>query len=193
LLSIVVGIAAALGGITAVERHDPACASCHLPPEATFVARAGTAPSDLASAHARPADADAVRCVDCHGGPGLSGRVASWRMGAGDLWHFVRGDYTVLGTTYLPAEAQRYPVADDTCRSCHVAAMADTGFENHFHTRLSDPERPAELSCVGCHLAHKSEDPGTAGSLTPAMAAQCEACHLVLGGPVGLVDATPVP
>lgn len=180
-----------LGGIAAVERHDPACASCHLPPEATFVARSGRPPSDLASAHAQAQASAAVRCVDCHGGPGLGGRVASLQMGARDLWHYVRGDFTVLGSTYLPADTLRHPVPDATCLSCHLPVMTDSGFENHFHSRLSDPERPAELSCTDCHAAHQPTDPAVVGGLSRAVAQECEVCHEVMGGPMGLAAATP--
>ncbi len=176
---------ALLGGAAVVETHDPACAACHLPPEVAFVARAAAPePVDLASAHARLPAPDRLRCVDCHGGPGLAGRVRSLAIGARDAAAWLRGDYAVVGTDYAPLGAVRHPVADDLCLACHAAALDPPGFENHFHHALRAPRAPRDLACVTCHAGHLPR-PGSPAFVADAdIAAGCQACHAAMGGPV---------
>jgi hypothetical protein len=190
-LALAAGIVLLLG-LTEAERHDPFCAGCHLPPEATFVARAESAAAvDLASLHGRPAGAGRVPCVGCHGGPGLAGRLESLEIGASDAWAWLRGDYTILGTRYLPAASVEHPVADATCAGCHEAELAEGGFERHFHQLLDEPEAPAGVGCAACHRAHelRSGDP----ALVPEseVAAACAECHRVMGGPSGPILGGP--
>ena len=60
------------------EEHDSFCASCHTEPETTYVARAATAPPvDLASFHAT----EETRCIDCHSGVGVPGRIQAELLG----------------------------------------------------------------------------------------------------------------
>ncbi|NOZ50177.1 MAG: hypothetical protein GXP37_09045, partial [Chloroflexi bacterium] len=80
-----------------LENNDAFCASCHTEPESTFVGRAQSAASktgevqDLAAFHA--GQAQAVKCIECHSGDGLSGRVDAMKLGARDLSAYVRGDF----------------------------------------------------------------------------------------------------
>lgn len=61
------------------ETHDSFCASCHTQPESTFFQRSvDTQPVDLASAH----KADNTRCIDCHSGKGVTGRIRAELLGA---------------------------------------------------------------------------------------------------------------
>jgi len=185
---------ASVGAIAVAETHDPWCAACHLPPEEAFVARAaGRRAVDLASAHAkaapgraargRAASEPAVRCIDCHGGPGWRGRAHSLRIAAADTWSWARGAYVVVGTEYAPLGEVKHPVADALCAGCHADAIADTGFENHFHSLLADPEAPDDLDCVDCHAGHRPR-PADPYFLSDADAAPgCRACHDAMGGP----------
>lgn len=166
------------------ERHDPLCGACHLPPEATFVARAaGPEPVDLASAHVVGMADRRVLCVECHGGSGLEGHLARLRMAGADTWAWLAGDYTVLGTRFLPTDRPRHPVRDAICVACHQSAVTAEDFENHYHFLLSDPGAPTDLPCVACHVGH-GDTPGKAPFLTDGgVVPACAACHSVMGGP----------
>ena len=81
LTSVLVGIAAlgvflATGGFifaASQEAHDPFCASCHTQPKLTFFQRSTDAQAvDLAAYHT----AQKTRCIDCHSGQGVWGRMA---------------------------------------------------------------------------------------------------------------------
>jgi predicted CXXCH cytochrome family protein len=191
-LALVAGLV--LAGLAVAEGQDERCASCHLPPEATFVARRfATPPTDLAAGHGQAPDS-ALRCVDCHGGPGPAGRLRSLAMGARDLAVFVAGDYTVLGAEYLPAASWHFPVGDATCRACHGEAVDAAGFENHFHNRLADSPRPETVACARCHPAHRGGDPADGYLREAELAPVCTDCHEDLGGPTDpLALLTPLP
>jgi nitrate/TMAO reductase-like tetraheme cytochrome c subunit len=61
------------------EEHDTFCSSCHTQPESTFYQRASGAQAiDLASFH----KAKGTRCIDCHSGAGLTGRMQAELLGA---------------------------------------------------------------------------------------------------------------
>ncbi len=181
ILLVAIAASLSLAALLAVERHDPACASCHLPPEAAFVARAqAETASDLASAHA--ALSPRVRCIDCHAQPGAFGRLTVLGLAAEDAWSFVRGDYVVVGQEYLPLGGSQHPLGDAPCAACHAATLADDGFENHFHALLDDPEAPPELACVDCHAPHR-EHPESPWHDDRDLAPGCDVCHALMGGP----------
>ena len=79
---VVVGVVLAGAGFTYAasrESHDPFCASCHTQPESTFYDRSiGDQPVDLASFHTT----HETRCIDCHSGPGIFGRMSAEMLGA---------------------------------------------------------------------------------------------------------------
>ncbi|MEJ2563466.1 MAG: hypothetical protein P8Z42_12365, partial [Anaerolineales bacterium] len=61
------------------ESHDPFCASCHTQPESTFFERSLDVEAvDLASFHTQ----ETTRCIDCHSGPGVLGRMQAEWLGA---------------------------------------------------------------------------------------------------------------
>lgn len=191
LLAILLAVlaVAGLGTAVAIERHDPACAACHLPPERAFVARAAAdRPVDLASAHAQAAtDAtpgvSEVLCVDCHGGPGWRGQARALRIGARDAWRWLRGDFVVVGHDYMPLGALRHPMGDEPCLACHAEIGLDEAFANHFHHLLDNVEAPTDLRCVACHAGHRPRE-GSPYFLTDAdLAPGCAHCHAAMGGP----------
>ncbi len=141
--------------------------------------RAGSSPSlDLATAHAH-AD-EPVRCVGYHGGvgpvarPGVLYRLAVW-----DAVKWVSGRYSRPGQI-------RHPLPDINCGRCHEESAVEPGFKNHFHSMLHSAEGPA-LRCVSCHLAHDaSADARKVYIREPVVFPVCNACHQVMGGPLGL-------
>jgi hypothetical protein len=103
------------------------CASCHTQPESTFFQRSvDTQPVDLASIH----KADNTRCIDCHSGKGVTGRIRAELLGAHNALAF----YT--RTAVQPAKLTR-PIGDDSCLKCHQNVTTQRDRNNHFHGFLA--------------------------------------------------------
>src|SRR5665811_684136 len=91
------------------ENRDSFCASCHSQPETAYVARSIAADhTDLASFHTTKG----VRCIDCHSGPGVKGRISALTLGARDSIRYFTGHYT------QPAPLTRR-ITDAQCTKCH--------------------------------------------------------------------------
>lgn len=184
----------ALGTLSVAESNDRWCAGCHLPPESTFVARAaGPTAVDLAAAHALAVAAPPLRCIECHGGPGVGGRLSALQIAVHDSWSWLRGDFVAVGTRYAPVDEVNYPIPDHLCADCHAEVVTRPGFENHFHHLLGDPKAPPMLRCVTCHDGHVAR-PGEPFFLTKdSVAPGCDACHARMGGPIVPAAAAPPP
>ncbi|MCX6019456.1 MAG: hypothetical protein NTZ50_13330 [Chloroflexi bacterium] len=189
LLPLIVGVAAlfiAVGGAFAAakfEETDANCASCHTQPEMTFVDRAADArvgkAVDLASAHA--AVPDAVRCIDCHSGQGVTGRLGAMTLGATDALHWV------VGTAHQPAITQN-PLTDEHCLKCHSEVLNDRSFNGHFHRFLprwqqqAASQGVASAGCISCHTGHNTDGQPQLKFLQRQYTVQvCEQCHRALG------------
>jgi predicted CXXCH cytochrome family protein len=157
------------------EQHDSFCISCHTQPESTFYER-GTAshPVDLASAHS----AKNTRCIDCHSGHGVFGRISAELLGAHNALAF----YTK--TAVQPAVVTR-PVGDDACLKCHQNITDQQDMNNHFHVFLSRWQKtdPNAATCVSCHQGHNTNGEAQLAYLNQeTTTAVCESCHRTLGG-----------
>ncbi len=172
------------------ESNDPFCASCHTQPESTFVQRTTSTPVDLASFHAT----QQTRCIDCHSGQGVFGRMQAELMGARNAVKW----YT--GTAVQPAVANT-PVSNDNCLKCHQTIMnrgfiaketitvpgassgegrREAGRPNHWHEFL--PRWQAAdanaATCVTCHSGHMTTGDAQTGFMAnQTVQAQCNACH----------------
>jgi len=157
-----------------LEERDSFCASCHSEPEATYYQRSLAAqPSDLASYHR----GKSTRCIDCHAGPGLSGRLAAMRLGAGDLLAFA------LHTAVQPAPLTQ-PIDDPHCLKCHADAVETRDMNRHFHAFLSQWQArdPKAATCVDCHQAHPTNgDPKLQFLNRQHTQDICQRCHSALG------------
>jgi nitrate/TMAO reductase-like tetraheme cytochrome c subunit len=193
---VAIGIFLAIGGFSfaaSQEEHDPFCASCHTEPETTYVARSTTAPPvDLASFHAT----EGTRCIDCHSGAGLGGRMQAELLGARNAvaWY--------THTAAQPAH-QDFPIADDNCLKCHqevtqrgyVPEQTVTFIDqrrlgdeeagpNHWHEELARWQATTSNAgtCTSCHLGHSTEGSAASGYQDPATTESvCDACHQVMG------------
>jgi hypothetical protein len=178
LAIIVLGILLTASGFTFAatqEQHDSFCASCHTQPESTFYERSTTSqPVDLASVHTPKK----TRCIDCHSGIGLRGRLEAELLGAHNALAF----YT--GTAVQPAKLTRQ-VGDASCLKCHAEAVAQQATQNnHFHVFLSRWQQvdASAARCVGCHQGHNNKGSADLLFLERATTQQvCESCHLALG------------
>jgi predicted CXXCH cytochrome family protein len=158
-----------------LEEHDDFCASCHTQPESAYFQRTqAAAVADLASKHHTAA---ATLCIDCHSGPGFTGRVGAMALGAKDLAAFV------TRTDQQPAPLT-VPIADADCLKCHGDVPSKGGFNRHFHTFLTrwQASDANAATCVDCHSAHTTDgDPGLAYLEQQRTQNICESCHAALG------------
>jgi nitrate/TMAO reductase-like tetraheme cytochrome c subunit len=156
------------------EQHDIFCSSCHTQPESTFYQRSINAQAvDLASVH----KADKTRCIDCHSGVGVTGRVKAELLGAHNALAF----YT--NTAMQPAK-QTKPIADESCVKCHQNVFDQRDMNNHFHFFLAQWQAldPNAATCVSCHQGHTTEgDPRIMFINEGTTQAVCEACHRFSG------------
>ncbi len=178
------------------ETHDPFCASCHSQPESTFVQRSTSAPAvDLASYHTT----QNTRCIDCHSGQGLTGRLQAELLGARNAFKW----YT--GTAVQPA-VNNYPLTDAHCLKCHQDVTQQRfvpkesitiptvnsgrgereGRNNHWHAFMTrwQAADPNAGTCVSCHSGHATDsNPATTGTAQNGfmnaqnVQATCDACH----------------
>jgi hypothetical protein len=176
-VALAVGVVLTAGGFTFAatqEQRDPFCASCHTQPESTFFSRESATGSDLASAH----HVKGVKCIDCHSGAGIQGRVAAELMGA----HNALAWYT--GTAIQPAQVTK-PIADENCLKCHADVSAERTMQNHFHYFLPrwQAQDPNAAKCVTCHEGHTTDGTADIAWLNEQRTgAVCQNCHNHLGG-----------
>ncbi|MBL8056642.1 MAG: cytochrome c3 family protein [Anaerolineales bacterium] len=172
------GLAAGASGLfvaARLEEQDSFCASCHSEPEATFFQRSTAATAvDLASQHGHTLEA---RCIDCHSGAGLGGRLHGLQIGVSDLVPWV------LGTARQPAPLTK-PIPDENCLKCHADVPLTQAFNRHFHAflpRWQALDRQA-ATCVDCHSAHTTDGQAEIEYLTEQRAvAVCQRCHTAAG------------
>ena len=157
-----------------IEENDGFCASCHSQPESTFFQRTQAPAVDLASQHHAKW---ATRCIDCHSGPGVTGRLAGMTLGARDLAAFV------THTDKQPA-ALTVPVSDATCLKCHADTPTTQNFQRHFHAFLAKWQAidPKAATCVSCHGGHATDGDPKLGYLQQERMQQvCASCHKAAG------------
>jgi hypothetical protein len=204
LLVILVGVAA-LGVLLAAsgfayaasqETHDPFCASCHTQPETTYVQRSTAAqPVDLASYH----KIQETRCIDCHSGLGVEGRMRAELLGAYNAlaWYTKTATQPALLT---------HPIPDANCLKCHQDVIQrgyvpknpvtvipsgrrrereeEEGGSNHWHELMArwQSASPQAGTCTSCHPGHPTDGSANTGFQDPQTTRSvCEACHRVMG------------
>lgn len=194
---VALAVVLAAGGFTfaaSQETRDSFCASCHTQPESTFVARSTAAdPVDLAAYHTT----QSVRCIDCHAGRGLMGRMQAELLGARNTaaWY--------THTAVQPAQVT-HPIGDPNCLKCHQDVVRrgytpkhpvtifregrggeeEEGGPNHWHELLArwQASSPAAATCTSCHPGHSTDGTAETGfENVQATRSACEGCHRMLG------------
>lgn len=196
---IVVGILAIAGGFVFAanqESHDVFCSSCHTQPESTYFQRStATQPVDLASFHTT----QSTKCIDCHSGQGIPGRITAEILGARNalLWY--------TGRAVQPAVLTE-PIGDGNCLKCHQPVTQQgyslqaqitlpgvngggreggEGHAGHWHQFLArwQAADPNAGSCTSCHSGHTTAGTSQSGFMVAQNVQQvCNACHRVLRG-----------
>jgi predicted CXXCH cytochrome family protein len=176
MLVFIVPIVLAVGSIGVVaqkEENDSFCASCHTQPESTYYQRAmASAAVDLASSHT----SHSTKCIDCHSGPGLFGRISAISLGA-------KNAIALITRTDVQPAPLTVPIEDSNCLKCHSNTLAETDFNHHFHAYLLRWQAvdPTAAGCVDCHSAHTDDGDSTQMFLNTQRAdAVCQRCHSVL-------------
>jgi hypothetical protein len=162
-----------------MESKDSFCSSCHTQPETTYFERSSAENRvDLASFHQQKK----TRCIDCHSGSGVMGRVGAELTGAHNAFAF----YT--GTAVQPGVLSgAFP--DENCLKCHQdvtsrAGRAKGGENGHWHVFLTrwQGQDPNAASCVSCHAAHATDvSVGERFLNISNTRAVCERCHNAIG------------
>lgn len=177
------------------ETHDPFCASCHTQPESIFLERSTAGQAvNLASFHAD--QSMPTRCIDCHSGPGIKGRMSAELLGA----HNALAWYT--HTAVQPAK-QTVPIQDANCLKCHqdvvqrgyVPKITVQGLQgrrggeeagpNHWHERLAEWQATTAQAetCTSCHSGHATDGTAATGfEVTKVTQAICDSCLQTLRG-----------
>jgi hypothetical protein len=163
------------------EENDGMCAGCHTQPETTYVERAqAAAPVDLASSHASLAQTHPLtptgRCIDCHAGPGVSGRLSAMTVGVRDIVKWA------AGTANQPGRISA-PLPDENCLKCHAAVLAGGSFDNHPHRFLPRWQKAdtTAATCAGCHSSHTTDGKQPIAFLNQERTvAECKRCHVAL-------------
>lgn len=195
VLALLAAVAVLLTGVgfafaATQESHDAFCASCHSQPESTFFGRSTAAGAvDLASYHT----GQATRCIDCHSGQGVGGRVSAEMMGARNAFHWF------TKTAVQPAVLSA-PYPDANCLKCHEGVtregyqmkntalpgslMNGEGEAGHWHqflARWQGIDKQA-ATCVSCHGGHSATSTAENGFMDiQAVEAVCNACHQTAG------------
>ncbi|MEW5719870.1 MAG: hypothetical protein AB1817_14675 [Chloroflexota bacterium] len=180
---VVIAIAVSVLYVSHQEQANEFCASCHTEPQVEYLARYMRAveresAEDLAAFHYRK---QGIRCIDCHGGVGITGRARVLVFAARNAFK----QYT--GFAQQPV-VLALPLPNQACLKCHEPKMREPGFENHMHNKpYYNPEPVPAIRCTDCHPAHRSGDERAAFLFRATILPRCEFCHATVGrGPRGL-------
>jgi hypothetical protein len=163
----------AYGAGARLEADDAFCASCHVEPENRYYRQSVSPgqPPTLAAFHA----GKQVRCIDCHSGRWIPGRLRAQWLGLQNLLAFRAGKHK------RPAQTTR-PVGDIGCSKCHGDLSWVSERPGHYHSPVLRREWQARggpaNTCEACHPSHQAFNPDEAGLVDEAeVEGQCEACH----------------
>jgi hypothetical protein len=166
-----------------IEADNDFCTACHLSPGVPLHREIrrdfDAAPAEsLAAAHARAGvDEDGAkrefRCIDCHGGTSLHGRLRVKAIAARDAFWYVIGRFE-------EPTSMRHPLWDEDCSKCHARFDESEPAEwetPRFH-QLAVHNAELGVACVECHLSHEpGGDPELDFIAVAHTRAQCARCH----------------
>ena len=175
-------------GLTAKERDNRFCVSCHLEEkkplhEEKFTRFVASVSTDLAGAHHVK---KGVLCIDCHGGADLPMRLQVWAVAAYDTVKFLAGRYG-------EPDHMRLRLRDKECLQCHtpilknlpkLSAEQEEALEGRVadsYHGIKDHDR-VKVACVRCHTSHTTDaEAKTKFIARPRLQPICLECHKSLG------------
>jgi predicted CXXCH cytochrome family protein len=163
-----------------LEQENDFCNACHLTPAQPLHERirhdfeARPAPN-LASAHAAAGNDERpdgrFRCIDCHGGASVVGRVRVKALAAKDALVYLTGDFT-------EPEDMRWPLWDEDCSKCHARFEPTSGEGAEPFHAVPLHNTDFEVRCVECHASHEAGGNAEAYHLDAArLKPLCARCH----------------
>jgi hypothetical protein len=165
-----------------LEQDDDFCNACHLSEDTPLHLEKRRdfdtqPPASLAAAHAvaevEGRDERVFRCIDCHGGVGIAGRLRVKLLSAKDAFWYVVGHFE-------EPKGMRWPLLDADCSQCHASfeeAQAGAWRDPKFH-ELAVHNAALGMGCVECHLTHEPGGLVDANFLHPAQVrSRCAECH----------------
>lgn len=174
LLGIGLGALLAAGAgafVSHQEEKNTFCASCHVEPEGEFVGRLSRRDPEAIDLTERHHRLKAVRCIDCHRGEGLRGRIGSLVAGARNTAPFLVGLHQNPGRL-------RGPFPNDLCVKCHEKVFEERGFPNHVHSTI--PASKLDIRCATCHPSHRVGEEKALFMEKEFVYPVCNACHRVM-------------
>jgi Zn finger protein HypA/HybF involved in hydrogenase expression len=191
-------IVVSLLSISKAEEHDPFCISCHTAPEQTYFDRAQHALTsntslDLASVHYQVSN-ESFRCIECHrGNNDLQDRATTLVLGAHDAITLLAGN---ADPTIEKGFSTQPHLQNTACTNCHTDTLAEPGFNNHFHNKLSavgtEASPASSVTCTDCHRAHVQVAAGRDQvflDIQNVVYPACVVCHTETGeGPLELTQ-----
>ncbi len=166
-----------------LEARNDFCSSCHLEPgvplhQAIRRDFDAAAAASLAAAHARADVLDAgapreFRCIDCHGGASLTGRLRVKLLAARDAFWYVVGHFE-------EPQEMRWPLWDEDCAKCHpdFDESEPAEWESPGFHQLAVHNAELGVACVECHRSHEADgDPAAHFIAASHVRSQCARCH----------------
>lgn len=168
-----------------LEQDDRFCIACHLEPDVplhidNFEDFRDRPAVSLAVAHAAAGndahDDGAFRCIDCHGGTGLTGRARVKLLSAKDAFWYAVGRFE-------EPDGMRWPLRDADCTWCHASFEERADAANPAFHALPVHNVELGVGCVECHLSHERGGLADHDFLHPErVREQCARCHAELAG-----------
>jgi len=164
-----------------LERDNDFCNACHLEPGVPLHLEIrrdfdGWPPTSLAAGHAAgflgDDAAEGFRCIDCHGGVSVLGRMRVKALAAVDAFWYGVGQFE-------EPQGMGWPLWDEDCRQCH-ASFDETeplGWQSPRFHQLAVHNVELGVDCVECHRAHARGDASNHFLGVAWVRTQCARCH----------------
>lgn len=149
-----------------LEKDNTFCLSCHLHKKKYNDFLSGEKGKTLSARHGKE---KGFLCIDCHVGPGLTGRLKATMLGASNAAVF-------LSTMYEEPKVMRSKMGDGHCIKCHTGAEVSRGKTvDDFHGRIDHFD--VSTRCVQCHISHIEGNPSLKFLIDDAVIPFCKECH----------------
>ena len=166
--ALVVIVAGSGAFVSHQEERNTFCVACHVEPEGEFVARLSREDPETVDLAVRHHRLDAARCIDCHRGEGVTGRIGSLAAGARNTLPFLVGLHQDPGKL-------RGSFPNNFCVKCHQGIFEDRGFPNHVHSNI--PTSKLDIRCATCHPSHQIGDEQALFMEAQFVYPVCNTCH----------------